>query len=306
VNIAVKTINNQREETAHFMHIEAFHGIKLLCRVWVANAKTHSQNQVNNVVVYLPGIEGHGNWFEDTALWLSNHGITTYAIDRRGSGLSEGISGHLDSYKQLLHDIEIVITKIKKDHPLDNIFLVANCWSAKAAVILANESESVKSIISGLILTSPALYVKADVKLWTKLEILWRFIFGSKKAIDIPLSESDFTDNPYYIDYILHDTLRLRQATAQFFIESTKLSFLALSKAKKLKLPLLVLQAGLDSIVSVNKIKCWFDLVESKDKAMHVFENVCHSLDFSADPSEYRQILLNWLCAHNKQMVTSK
>lgn len=246
-------------------------------------------------VVYLHGIEGHSLWFQDTALFLAQNGVTTLALDRRGSGLSKEARGDLNNWQQLLNDTVEVLRFAHEQAGNLPVFLMANCWGAKLAALLAQQKRPESRLISGLIFSSPALELKVDLPLKEKLKVVWRFFCGSKLPLRIPLEVEDFTDNPQYLAFIAGDRLRLTEATARFFVNTFLLTILSKRSAANIYLPTLVVQAGTDSIVEADGVKKWFDKISAADKTFHVFPGALHSLDFDRDPHDYRQMLLSWI-----------
>jgi acylglycerol lipase len=256
------------------------------------------------VVLYLHGIEGHSQWFENTASVLNERGMTIYAFDRRGSGLNSRDRGHMTSYKVFLDDNEILLERIADRHKGQPLVLMGNCWGAKAAAIVA--SHDYRSVngrqpvaLAGLILTNPAIKTKVDFDLKTKLKIAYYSLRGDRhalKRLPIPLTTDMLTDNPTYVSYIEEDPLRLTEATAQFYVETFKLTLLAQSKARQIGLPLLILQSGKDQIVDVQALERWYARCPSPKKFWRLFPEAAHSLDFDSHcGQEYIDVLTAWL-----------
>lgn len=254
------------------------------------------------MVLYLHGIEGHGQWFENTARVLHQKGITVYAPDRRGAGLNPRDRGHLADYKTFLADVDGLLRRISTQHAGHAIVLMANCWSAKAAAMIAREDykpvEGGQQVaLSGLVLTSPAIATKVDLDLNSKFRIAYTKILGNtRRTWNIPIKPSMFTNNQKYLDFIERDPLRLREATGDFFIESLKLTNLAQASAPHIKVPLLILQSGADEIVDIEKVEKWYAKVKSVQKSMRVFPDAAHSIDFDQTWfKEYTHLLTEWL-----------
>ena len=274
-------------------------GVKLGYRVWYGNHGTP-------VILYLHGIEGHGQWFENTASFLNEGGMTVYALDRRGSGMNGQLRGHLRNYHNLLTDIELMLRHIRRQNIGNPIFLIANCWSAKLAAILAQDDYkcSDKSLLqpfAGLILTSPAIYTHIDLPLFTKLKIALTWLKPGKGKVQlwpIPLTTAMLTDNSDYLDYLEKDPLRLTEVTTSFLVQTFLLSLKAQSVAKNIKTPTLILQAGADNIVDIQKLENWYEKIPAVDKAMRVFPGAAHSLDFDSKWfKEYTYMLADWITA---------
>jgi alpha-beta hydrolase superfamily lysophospholipase len=250
-------------------------------------------------VLYLHGIEGHSLWFEETAVFLQQNGITTLAPDRRGSGMSKERRGDMTNWQQLVDDLEFLLQHARCQAGGRPLFLMGNCWGAKLAALASECKQPASKLIAGLILSSPAINVKVDLPLADKLTVAWRFLSANKCSLAIPLQVEDFTDNPKYLEFINRDCLRLTQATAHFFVNTVLLTFKSKASPAKIFLPVLVLQSGQDAIVDTGGTKRWFDRIKAVDKTYHLFENCRHSLDFDREPDKYRQTILGWIKEHS-------
>ena len=268
---------------------------KVACRVW--------KGEVGQcVVLYLHGIEGHSQWFENTASVLNSKGITVYAIDRKGSGLNSRDRGHMPSYTGFLDDIEVWLRYLYYEHKGHPVVLMANCWSAKAAAVIAagkhKGAEGPLGLLSGVVMTCPAIYTKVDFDFKTKLRIAYHAIRQDRISLPIPLTTEMLTNNPTFIGYLKQDPLRLSEATAQFYMETFKMGKIAESAAKNINLPLLILQAGSDQIVDVAALEKWFAQCKTDQKDLRIFPDSVHSLDFDDTWfSDYTNVLSQWLKA---------
>lgn len=268
-------------------------GMKHLARVW--NGRSGGP-----VVVYMHGIEGHSLWFAHTAKELAEAGISVWALDRRGAGKSPARRGHTDSWQLLLEDGRQLISQVVERTGGQPIFLMANCWGAKVAALLAKRQDPCARLLRGLVLSSPAVAVKVDVSFREKLAIAWNFLTGNLTPLPIPLEPEHFTDNPEYLRFIEQDDLRLTHATGRFFVEGVILTILSGKAASSIDLPVLVVQAGTDRIVDEHGLDKWFAELASSDKTFKTFAGVHHSLDFDRDPAEYRRLLSQWLLKHQE------
>jgi alpha-beta hydrolase superfamily lysophospholipase len=261
---------------------------ELAFRLW-------SGNQAKPVVAYFHGIEGHSQWFEQTALYLNLGGITVFAFDRRGSGLNKDNPGSNVSASRLVKDVHESICLVKQWHPGQKVFGIGNCFGARAAIVAASQNPD---LLDGLILTAPAIKPCVDVSLSTKFQIALCWLFRSKRLFQIPLGLDMFTDNPDWRQYLLQDELKLEWAKADFFVSGFFLSLAARQKGRRIKVPLLVVQAGRDRIIDGKATKAWFDACPQADKTFVEFPQAAHSLDFEAQPDQYWQLLLDWIDTH--------
>ncbi len=274
--------------------------LQLACRVWKGKPGFP-------VVVYLHGIEGHSQWFENTASALNQRGMTVYAPDRRGSGLNPRDRGNLASYRDYLADIEVFLRKVSFDHLGHSLILIGNCWGAKAASLICQKDykptngQEFNLPIAGLVLTSPGIYTKVDYGVGTKLQIAYASIVGDSgrnRKWAIPLDVEMLTNNPTFQGFLKRDSLRLTEATASFFVESFKMSKLAEKASASIEMPLLILQAGSDAIVDVEKLQGWYARSKSVTKDLRIFPDSSHTLDFDSTWfKEYVHVLSEWILA---------
>lgn len=295
----------QAEQPEHEW-IRASDGAQLLCRTWRGKVGAP-------VVLYLHGIEGHSQWFENTADLLNKKGVTIYAPDRRGSGLNSRDHGHLSSYQLFIDDVNGMLRKICTAHMGHPIILWGNCWGAKAATLFAQQQTKAPNPdaegvvgqfpIAALILSSPAIFTKVDYDLKTKMEIAANHVMGGRRAMrkyPIPLTTAMFTDNPKYLEYLEKDPLRLTEVTATFFVESHKLGELAKKTASNISMPVLIVQSGNDAIVDTEKLEAWYGKLKSTDKALRLFPDAYHCLDFDANWfKEYTHLISEWLLSRS-------
>lgn len=275
--------------------IKSADGTENFIRYWIASAPAA-------YMLYLHGIEGHSLWFDQTATFLANNGICTYALDRRGSGQSQEPRGDAKTAEQLLNDAREALKFVKEKAEGKPVFLMANCWGAKIAAILAEKQTPESKMVAGLVLSSPAIEVKVDLTLAEKFSVAWRLLVGSKDTLPLPLRVEDFTNNPVYLDYIANDEKRLTRATAHFLFCTTLLTKRSQRSAKNIEMPTFIMQSGIDTIVDERGIKKWFDKLASKDKEFITYPEVHHSLDFDANPEKYMNALLAWLQKHSKEL----
>lgn len=279
------------QTVGHSVWLTGRTGIKHHLRRWLSN-------QPGPVVLHLHGIQGHSLWFASTASYLAAQGITVYALDRRGAGLSLENRGHLAAADHLIEDIADILQYLEAEHIDQPVFLIGNCWGAKVAVACLGKRNKPFNKIRGLILTSPALSLKLEISLSMRLHIAWLYFTGNNKTVPVPLTPAHFTNNPYYLRFIEEDPLKLMEATPAFYAESTKLSFMCQLVKRHITVPVLVLQSGQDRIVRVEGIKNWFKDLGSQDKEWRLFPEAAHSLDFEENKEEYCHTLVSWIKAH--------
>jgi len=242
-------------------------------------------------LVYLHGIQSHGAWYTDTAAELSRRGYSVYLPDRRGSGVSKGPKGWFGPYRQLVEDVASFVELAKRDEDGAPAFLVGGCWGARPAVAYALEAQDE---LAGLALVCPALKAQVDVPPKDKLQVGIGRLLDEHRKIPVPLTPELFTRNERYLDFIRNDPLSLREVTARFFFE-TAIWDRHLLRQTRLRLPLLLQQAGDDRIIDRGTVREWYGRQETSNKEYVLYPEFGHILDFEDERQTYWDDLAAWL-----------
>lgn len=206
------------------------------------------------VLIYLNGLESHAGWFSEIANNLADKGVTTYGLDRRGSGLNSSKAG---KYQDWVDDVDAIIKLAKKQNPGCPVNLSSLCFGAKVASAYAiQKPEEVDS----LVYLSPGLNLKVDPSVIEKLKIALNFIPGVSLNIPSPIKEDKmFTDSEDYLDFLRSDKLRTAAPRASDFWEARKITDYVLKNLGKIKIPTKVFLAEKDKIVNNVETRKIFD-----------------------------------------------
>lgn len=249
-------------------------------------------NGIKDVIVFLHGIESHSGWFSQFASRLNMNGFTLYGIDRRGSGLNKEERGDTRDYNVFLDDIDDALRFVREQNIGKKLYIMGICWGALLAVNYVAER---KAILDGLILLSPALYRKVDLNIFTKTCARICSFFHIGAQFKIPIKDHMFTANKRYLDFIKKDTMRLRTLTPRFFNEILKMEEGASLVNHRINIPVAVLLAGYDGIVNNDRVKDWFDRLESGDKSIKVFEDFYHVMPFEDNADILIEFITDWI-----------
>ncbi len=63
-------------------------------------------------VVMTHGLQSHSGWFAQSAARMAAQGHPVYAVDRRGSGLSQGPRGDMKAFDEMIEDLLVVADDI--------------------------------------------------------------------------------------------------------------------------------------------------------------------------------------------------
>lgn len=280
-----------REAAPASRFLTAGDGVRLHFLHWPAG-----DGPVRGSVVLLHGIAGHAAWFAGVSEHLAAAGLPVYALDRRGSGRSEGGRGHLDRFEDALTDLQSALDRAAAEQPGLPRFLIASSWAAKLAVIHAAHSAT---CLTGLVLLEPVFVTRANLSLLRRLAVAAGHLVAPRWRLPLPVSPEMATPNREHVSRLRDDPLRLRSATARFYWETGRMDRLRTRLAPALRLPLLVLQGDADPIADLSATHRWLARVTSPDKTVILYSGAGHALDFEPDPRQFRADLLQWLLARS-------
>lgn len=238
-------------------------------------------------VIYLHGLESHMGWFMNLAEFLNSKNINVYAFDRRGSGLNKNTSRNFSS-RYIASDLKIFIDLVKKDHPESKIFLIGLCLGGKISVDFFSYH---KDYLDGLILISPSLKSKLKFSLKDKLSILFR----PNSMLKVPIKDAMFTSNEKCLRFIENDSLRLRYIPAEHLLEIAKMDRHLKKASRNIKLPVLLMLAGIDEIIDTDGVKRWYEKLPSTDKTLKFYKNYHHLLTFEDNAQEVMEDIAIWI-----------
>ncbi len=241
--------------------------------------------------VYLHGLESHMGWFFNLAEYLNSKGINVYAFDRRGSGLNK------DSCKKfcsecILSDLKIFLNLVREEHPDSRMFLVGLCLGGKIAVSFAS---SYPDYVDGLVLMSPSLKTKLKFSLTDILSILFR----PNSLLKIPIEDRMFTSNEKRLKHIKTDPMRLRYIPAQHLLEIARMDGLVKNALRNMRLPVLLMLAGIDDIINTKSVRRWYQKLPSSDKTIKVYKDFHHILTFEENAGEVMEDAAAWIWARS-------
>ncbi|WP_416397076.1 alpha/beta hydrolase [Allohahella sp. A8] len=122
------------------------------CRLALRHFESAAEHAV---VLHLHGGSYNSSLYEPYGSQLASHGFTTYLLDFRGNGNSQGGRGMVNYIGQLEDDVADIIQVIRHKHPHTPVILSGH--SAGATVALRYVDKYSDQALRGLVLMSPVL-----------------------------------------------------------------------------------------------------------------------------------------------------
>lgn len=252
-------------------------GLTLFIRRWDPDSTTSVKKDI--AVLLYHGVTAHSGAYDMAGVPISNGGYTTFGLDYRGHGLSDGNRGDSPGKERWIADLTESV-KFIKSLGYSKVIILGHSLGVASAICAA---DSVPDEISGLVLLSGAYEGKKGLSkppsLYQKIKIIASSVFRpSHQAVE------------YYREGMTgeHDSL---------FNFSYTLRFLTMLDVKKLKLPtamnipVLVGAGEMDELFDVEKVKEFYDLIPGDKKEFLLMKNATHA----KIPVECWEEIVSWL-----------
>lgn len=218
--------------------IDAADGVALLYRAWEVDAPRAR-------VRIIHGLGEHGGRYAPLAEALVERGISCYAADLRGHGVSGGRRGHVDRFRDYLADLARLEGKLPAGVPN---FLLGHSLGGLIAVRAAETGQAGQ--LKGLILSSPALELAGAPPWWRRPAAALLSRVAPTVALSNGIDPDDLSHATgavaaYRTDPLVHDRI-----TPRLFDEMVRAMRLAADEAPRVEPPVLLLAPGDDRIAA--------------------------------------------------------
>lgn len=173
-------------------------GLALALHTWSAPAP-------HTAVVYIHGTQSHAGWLFETGPALARLGCTVYALDRRGSGASEGPRGHVERFEVWCEDYLALMLHVRELHPSLPLLLNGQSFGGAVAAGVACDPRAPHD---ALLLVTPLIAPRVGLDLWKGL--------ADDVPVTLPAPDEWFTTDSRYLEFIRQDTLMCRAVTRRF------------------------------------------------------------------------------------------
>lgn len=256
---------------------------------------TPVSSNLRALVVLLHGLNEHSGRYSDFAKQLNAKGYKVYGMDWIGHGGSDGLHAYVHSLDAAVSDLKSFVTKVVDENPSLPCFCFGHSTGA-AIVLKAVLDPDVKALISGVVVTSPAVGVQPSHPIFAVLApvfsfLLPRFQFSAANKRGIVVSRDPEALIAKYSDpLVFTGSIRVRTG-----YEILKITTYLQQNMKRLTTPFLVLHGTADSVTDPDASWKLYEQASSTDKTIKLLDGLLHDLLFEPEKEEIVQEILQWL-----------
>jgi len=247
------------------------------------------------VIILVHGLGAYSGRFFELGRFLAEKGFKPYAIELSGAGESPAVKGHINNFKIYTEELLSLAGYIRNRHPGKKIFILGESLGGLISMDFLNHYQDK---ISGAILISPAIGDKLNFSILKRICIFICSIFRPKTYFNANFNAEMLTRDPLMADKINKDPLEVRKFTAKFFISSLKTLIYVNKDPSKITLPILMLLAGKDTMISSEAAAKYFGRTHSRDKTLKWYPEMYHALYTDIGRNRIFHEIIKWLRRH--------
>jgi len=243
------------------------------------------------VLLLIHGLGGHSERWQSLSDFFLQQNISSYAIELKGFGETEGMRGHIDSFNTYMEDVRAILRIISEEHAGKKVFLIGESMGGLIAFLLARKEPD---LFNGLICLSPAFKSKLRFKFLDYIGIILSAIFNPQRQFNMPFDPSMCTRDIEYQKKMEQDIREHCLATAGLLMNIAVAQLIAGFSANRIAMPVLFLLAGHDEIVNNKTTRNVFNRLRSDDKRLIEYTEMAHGISVELDKENVFKDILTW------------
>ncbi|MHB8612177.1 MAG: alpha/beta hydrolase [Candidatus Dormibacteraceae bacterium] len=258
-------------------------GTKLAYRTW-----PRSDSDITFAVVH--GLGEHAGRYARFAEGMARHGMSTWAVDLRGHGQSEGRRGHVDSWSQWTDDVaafvaHVAATAAGEVIPLGHSFGGA----ALLSTVLAGK------LLRGhrFVLSSPALKLRLQAPAWKVAVAPLASKLVPRLAMDNEVDPSSVSKIPEVVEAYRTDPLVHNRISSRMYTEWQNATADILARAAQIRIPFLILAGTADPLIDPQGSRLLHEKAPAVSE-LHLLEGRYHEPFNDVGSDEVFQLVAEW------------
>ena len=264
--------------------IRSADGTKLAYRAW-----PRAGADATFAVVH--GLGEHSGRYARFAEAMASHGLSTYALDLRGHGESDGQRGHVDSWSQWTDDVSAFVSHVEQ---LVGAEVVPLGHSFGGAALLSTVLAGKLSSSKRFALSSPALKLRLQAPAWKTAVAPLASKIVPRLAMDNEVDPGAVSRIPEVVAAYRDDPLVHSRISSRMYTEWQNATVDILVRAAQIKIPFLILTGTADPLIDPEGSRQLHELTSSLSQ-LHMLEGRYHEPFNDLGSDEVFQLVADWV-----------
>ena len=264
--------------------IKSADGTKLAYRAW-----PKAGSDTTFAVVH--GLGEHSGRYERFAEAMARHGMSTYALDLRGHGESEGQRGHLDSWSQWTDDVSAFVKHVEELVGAEVVPLGHSFGGvALLSTVLAGKLPSSNCFA----VSSPALKLRLQAPAWKTAVAPFASKIVPRLAMDNEVDPATVSRIPEVVAAYRDDQLVHSRISSRMYTEWQKATDDILARAGQIGVPFLILAGAADPLIDPEGSRRLHEMAPALS-TLHLLAGRYHEPFNDLGSEEVFQLLADWV-----------
>jgi alpha-beta hydrolase superfamily lysophospholipase len=264
--------------------IKSADGTKLAYRSW-----PNPGARITFAVVH--GLGEHAGRYARFAEAMAGHGMSTFALDLRGHGESDGQRGHVDSWSQWTEDVSAFVSHVEH---LVETEVVPLGHSFGGAALLSTVLAGKLSKSKRFAVSSPALKLRLQAPAWKTAVAPFASKIVPRLAMDNEVDPAAVSRIPEVVAAYRNDPLVHSRISSRMYTEWLKATEDILVRAGQIKIPFLILAGTADPLIDPEGSRTLHERVPSLSE-LHLLEGRYHEPFNDLGSDEVFQLIADWV-----------
>jgi acylglycerol lipase len=246
------------------------------------------------VVVIAHGGGEHSGRYAQVAARLNAAGYAAYALDHRGHGRSTGRRALIDRLDNVLADLDTFVALVAAGHPGRPLYLLGHSLGGTFAIAYAVRREE---RLAGLLLSGPVAALEAASPALRRVARLLSVVvptLGVYRVDPSRISRDPAVVQAYRDDPLVHHGALPVRTVAEVGTAVERFP----AQVPRLRLPLLVMHGGADSIAPPSGSRMVHQRAGSPDRTLRLYDGLYHEILNEPERETVLGDVVGWLDAH--------
>lgn len=253
------------------------------------HAYDHGDPDASKTLVIVHGYGEHGGRYHHHAQRFVDAGYRVIVPDVRGHGHSEGARGHTPSFSLYLEDLDLLSEHVKT--PRERTALLGH---SNGGLIVVSRTLVEPTFFATSAVTSPLLGVAIEAPKWKLIGARLLSKIAPKISLPTEIDPALLSHDPEVVAAYEQDPLGHKVNNARWYTEAMDAIESAFQNAGRVQIPMLVMQAGDDQIVSPEATRQWVGAAPSSFVQYEEVPGAYHELLFEVEGDTHCARLLEF------------